>query len=50
MRLQNALNYLNHLIGQGAEFPDAFNLTCWKFRLEPEEWDELKIMYDAEEN
>jgi hypothetical protein len=49
MRLQDALNYLNHLIDQDAEFPDAFDRVCWKFRLTSEEWNELKQMYDAQE-
>lgn len=49
MRLRNALNYLNNLIDLGAEFPDAFDRTCWKFRLMPEEWSELKEMYEPQE-
>lgn len=48
MKLQNAFNYLNHLINNGAEFPDAFDQTCWKFLLTPKEWNTLKEMYDAQ--
>ncbi len=50
MRLQNALNHLNYLIDKGAEFPDAFDHVCWTFRLTPEEWNELKEMYDQHTN
>lgn len=48
MKVEIALNYLNILISEGAEFPQAFYQTGSRFKLSPIQKAELKRLYDLQ--